>query len=109
MSIQKEIIEATITGNATDQLLWQRTCPTVVNRRVVEVRTCFTGAGKLKLLRETDEMWADQKTIQETYKREDVVDVAWEKGVTIYLYGTDTSGANNPVKVALFYEELPAV
>ena len=108
MGIQKIVIEATITASATDQKLWEQSCPTVINRRLVEIRASFTGAGKLKILRETDEVWAEQKTLQELYKREDVIDVAWEKGVTMYLYGTDTSGAANAVKIALFYEELPA-
>lgn len=107
MGTQKIVIEAIITGNATDQKLWEQSCPTILNRRLVEVRAIFTGAGKLKILRETDEQWAAEKTLLEQYKREDVVDVAWEAGVTLYLYGTDTSGAANAVKVALFYEELP--
>jgi len=107
MSIQKIIIEATITANATDEKLWEQSCPTIVNRRLVEVRAIFTGAGKLAIMRETDEVWTDEKTLLEQYKREDVLDVSWPGGVTMYLYGTDTSGAANAVKIALFYEELP--
>jgi len=37
MAIKKYLIEATIGANATDQKLWEMTCPTTVNRRVIEL------------------------------------------------------------------------
>jgi len=107
MSIEKEIIERTIPAGAEKFALWQGSCPTVVNRRIVEIRASIAGSGVLMLYRETDEKWAEEKTLLDKYNEGDVVDINWGAGVTMYLYGTDRSGTANSIKVAIFYEELP--
>jgi len=109
MAIKKYLIEATIGANATDQKLWEMTCPTTVNRRVIETRSYLTGAGVLRLERETEQVTINEKTISDHYKRPDILDIAWEAGVTLYLYGTDRSGASNDIKYEIIFEEVPIV
>jgi len=107
MSVEKEVIEKAISANATKELLWQCSCPTVVNRKIVEVRASMAGAGVLHLYRETDEKWCEEKILLDKYNKPDVVDIDWSAGVTIYFYGTDRSGASNAIKISIFYEEVP--
>jgi len=107
MSVQSLLIEATIPANATNRLLWNMTCPTTMNRKILEIRDYFTGAGVMDLVRETDTQYKSEKTISDFYKRPQVLEIDWGAGVTMYLYGTDRSGASNSIKMIIIYEETP--